>query len=135
MVSIIYVVLFINLQLTKATTLSQTHPSYVPVCPGDTVTFTCTTTTTGNPGYAYWSLDRMSFSRFKSSSNIGDTIQLNPFTLTLTNISDSSNEKLVVSTAAVVNVDYSLNGTSVYCSNTNTNYDNMSTLIVTGSFI
>jgi hypothetical protein len=118
----------ISLQLTKATTLGQTHPSYVPVCPGDTVTFTCTTT-----GQLYWSLNKITAATFTSSSNIGSTSQLlDPFTLTLTNKSGPSNQ-ILESTAIAVNVNYSLNGMSIYCSNNIFNFAAMSALItVTG---
>ena len=50
--------------------LIQSSPSYTPVCPGDTVIFTCTTSTTGQ---LFWSLNSQGTGEigYSTGSSIG----------------------------------------------------------------
>ena len=95
--------------------LIQSSPSYTPVCPGDTVIFTCNSTTR-----IRWSLNS------DGSNNVGYTaqfsmlgtqLQLGIFTLNLT-----SKTPNLTSTATVHNVTISQTGTDIYCSSDSNNY-------------
>ena len=89
--------------------LIQSSPSYTPVCPGDTVIFTCSSTI----GEVAWSLNS------DGTNNIGYTTmqqtnissQHGIFTLVLTSKSPN-----FISTATVHNVAISQTGTDIYCS-------------------
>jgi hypothetical protein len=121
---LVSVVVVIN--VGSATTLSQTDPSYVPVCPGDIVTFTCTTTT----GAVAWSINvgmEESVDRiFNTDAAIGSSQSAYPYTYTLVNRTGSN----VESTATVTNVSYSLTGSIISCSDDGMNYNDMVTLTV-----
>ena len=62
--------------------LIQSSPSYTPVCPGDTVIFTCSSTT----GYVYWSLDSDGTNNrgYLSITTLGIIQHLGIFTFNLT---------------------------------------------------
>ena len=89
--------------------LIQSSPSYTPVCPGDTVIFTCSSTTGG----LYWALDSGGgYSRgYLSISTIGTIQHLGIFTFNLTSKSPN-----LTSTATVHSVTISQTGTDIYCS-------------------
>ena len=90
--------------------LIQSSPSYTPVCPGDTVIFTCSSTT----GYVYWSLNSNgdgSLGYAAQFSMLGTPLQLGIFTLNLTSKSPN-----LTSTATVHNVTISQTGIDIYCS-------------------
>ena len=88
--------------------LIQSSPSYTPVCPGDTVIFTCSSTT----GYVYWSLDSEGTNNSKYYYTWHHVIQhLGIFTFNLTSKSPN-----LTSTATVHNVTISQTGTDIYCS-------------------
>jgi hypothetical protein len=121
---LVSVVVVIN--VGSATTLSQTDPSYVPVCPGDTVIFTCTTTT----GAVAWTIDlgmgASAARSFDSNAAIGSTEHVYPYTYTLVNRTGND----VESTVTVTDVTYSLTGTIIFCSDDGMNYNDMVTLTV-----
>ena len=90
--------------------LIQSSPSYTPVCPGDTVIFTCSSTT----GYVYWSLNSNgtnSRGYVVNISTVGIIQHLGIFTFNLTSKSPN-----LTSTATVHNVTISQTGTDIYCS-------------------
>ena len=90
--------------------LIQSSPSYTPVCPGDTVIFTCSSTTGG----LYWSLDSGGGDNrayLSISATIGFIQHLGIFTFNLTSKSPN-----LISTSTVHNVTISQNGTDIYCS-------------------
>ena len=66
--------------------LIQSSPSYTPVCPGDTVIFTCTTSTTGQ---LFWSLNTQGTGEigYSTGSSTGFDQTLDIFILNLINIS------------------------------------------------
>ena len=94
--------------------LIQSSPSYTPVCPGDTVIFTCTTSTTGQ---LFWSLNSQ-VTGYTTGSSIGFDQTLDIFTLNLTNISGFT----LTSTATVHSVTISQTDTDIYCSADGNNY-------------
>ena len=89
--------------------LIQSSPSYTPVCPGDTVIFTCSSTT----GEIYWALDSGGGDNraYLSSTTLGIIQHLGIFTFNLT----SKNPNLT-STATVHSVTISQTSTDIYCS-------------------
>ena len=89
--------------------LIQSSPSYTPVCPGDTVIFTCSSTS----GLLYWSLNSGGGDNrgYLSSSTLGIIQHLGIFTFNLTGKSPN-----LTSTATVHNVTISQTGTDIYCS-------------------
>ena len=89
--------------------LIQSSPSYTPVCPGDTVIFTCSSTT----GYVYWSLDSDGTNNrgYLSITTLGIIQHLGIFTFNLTSKSPN-----LTSTATVHSVTISQTGTDIYCS-------------------
>ena len=94
--------------------LSQSSPSYTPVCPGDTVIFTCSSTT----GEVNWALDSNGVVNigYSSSTPIGFDQQLGIFALNLTSKSPN-----LTSTATVHSVTISQTGTDIYCSGNGVN--------------
>ena len=96
--------------------LIQSSPSYTPVCPGDTVIFTCSSTT----GEVNWALDSQGTGQigYSADSSIGFDRTLDIFTLNLTNISGFT----LTSTATVHNVTISQTGTDIYCSADSNDY-------------
>ena len=104
--------------------LIQSSPSYTPVCPGDTVIFTCSSTT----GRVNWALDSAgSINRgYRNESTLGFPQQLGIFTFNLT-----SKTPNLTSTATVHNVTINQTGTDIYCSLNAMNYNEMDTLNVT----
>ena len=105
--------------------LIQSSPSYTPVCPGDTVIFTCSSTT----GRVTWALD----SNGNSNSGYTDSDQLDaPPTQLGIFIVDlvSANGSNFTSTATVHSVTISQTGTDIYCSVEFGNYNQMDTLNV-----
>ena len=90
--------------------LIQSSPSYAPVCPGDTVIFTCSSTT----GQVAWAFDSIgSNSRgYLSIAALGNIQHLGIFTFNLT-IKSGPN---LTSTATVHNVTISQTSTDIYCS-------------------
>ena len=90
--------------------LIQSSPSYTPVCPGDTVIFTCSLTT----GQLNWALNSQgtgSMGYTAQFSILGTPQQLGIFALNLTSKSPN-----LTSTATVHNVTISQTGTDIYCS-------------------
>ena len=87
--------------------LYQSSPSYTPVCPGDTVIFTCSLTTGG----LYWSNGNVTKGYLSIAATLGTMQHLGIFTLNL--ISKSPN---LTSTATVHSVTISQTGTDIYCS-------------------
>ena len=90
--------------------LIQSSPSYTPVCPGDTVIFTCSSTATG----IYWSLNSVGNGikgYLNATATLGTIEQLGIFTFNLTSKSPN-----LTSTATVHNVTISQTGTDIYCS-------------------
>ena len=104
--------------------LIQSSPSYTPVCPGDTVIFTCSSTT----GRVSWALNS------DGTNNIGYTTmqqtnipsQLGIFTLVLVSISGDN----LTSTATVHSVTINQTGTDIYCAIEIGNFNQMDTLSV-----
>ena len=97
--------------------LIQSSPSYTPVCPGDTVIFTCSSTT----GEIAWSLDSTGSSSrgyLNITATIGDIQHLEIFTFNLT-----SKTPNLTSTATVHNVTISQTGTDIYCSSDAFNFN------------
>ena len=118
----LFVLLFILLGL-----LYQSSPSYSPVCPGDTVVFTCIT----NTGYIFWAdnSDGTGALGYTSSNAIGQPPrQLGIFKIALTSV----NGIMFVSTATVDNVTHSQSSSNIYCSADAMNYNDMDTLTVRG---
>ena len=97
--------------------LIQSSPSYTPVCPGDTVIFTCTTSTTGDVA---WSLDSGGGDsrEYLNTAAVGTLQQLGIFTFNLTSKSPN-----LTSTATVHNVTISQTGTDIYCSSDPVNFN------------
>ena len=107
--------------------LYQSSPTYFPVCPGDTVVFTCTT----NTGFVSWAdnSDGTGALGYTSSNAIGQPPrQLGIFKLALTNVNGS----MFVSTATVDNVTYSQSSSNIYCSADAINFNDMDRLTIRG---
>ena len=100
----------------------QSSLSYTPVCPGDTVIFTCSSTN----GLLYWGLD----SQGTGSTGYTTAIQHN-YTILVLNfiyvLINKSGQNLT-STATVHNVTNSLRGTTIYYSVDAVIYDEMATI-------
>ena len=105
---LILAAVLILLQWQYSTSI-QSSPSYTPVCPGDTVIFTCSSTTGG----LYWSLDSLGTNSrgYLSITTLGIIQHLGIFTFNLTSKSPN-----LTSTATVHNVNISQTGTDIYCS-------------------
>ena len=103
--------------------LIQSYPSYTSVCPGDTVIFTCSSTT----GEDNWALDTNGVVNigYSNSTPIGFPQQLGIFALNLT-----SKSRNLTSTATVHNITISQTGTDIYCSSDGINYNEGDTLNV-----
>ena len=109
MAHLILAAVLILLQWQCSTSI-QSSPSYTPVCPGDTVIFTCSSTTGG----LYWSLNsvgNVTKGYLSIASTIGDIQHLGIFTFNLTSKSPN-----LTSTATVHSVTISQTGTDIYCS-------------------
>ena len=104
--------------------LYQSSPSYSPVCPGDTVVFTCNT----NTGVVSWADNSDGTGSIGFSSNaIGQPPrQIGIFKVALISV----NGMMFVSTATVDNVTHSQSSSNIYCSADTINYNEMETLTV-----
>ena len=99
---------FINYFVSSAhTVLNQTSPLYSPVCPGDTVVFTCVAS--GADRSVVWKGDK---GIPRTVDNITQSLVVDSFTINVIEINDTT----IVSTATVQTVTLQLNGASVSCS-------------------
>ena len=105
--------------------LIQSSPSYTPVCPGDTVIFTCSSTT-GRVSWALNSDGTNSIGYTNSDQLDAPPTQLGIFTVDLV----SANGSNFTSTATVHNVTISQTGTDIYCAIEIGNFNQMDTLNV-----
>ena len=107
--------------------LYQSSPSYSPVCPGDTVVFTCTT----NTGFVSWADN--SDGNGKNGYNKANAIEQPPKQLGIFKLAlISVNGSMFVSTATVDNVTYSQSSSNIYCSTDGMNFNDMDTLTIRG---
>ena len=105
--------------------LYQSSLSYSPVCPGDTVVFTCTTKT----GFVSWTdnFNRAGKIGCNSANSIGKPPrQIEIFKIALISV----NGMMFVSTATIDNVTYSQTSSNIYCSADGINFNDMDTLTV-----
>ena len=104
--------LFIHHCVSTAS-LTQTTPSYTPVCPGDRLVFTCVVT--GSGGAVVWRRDNGVILRY------GQPIPPFPdFNLNITSYNTITTE--LVSTATSESVTIQLDGSIIGCSNDGLNY-------------
>ena len=108
MAHLILAAVLILLQWQYSTSI-QSSPLYTPVCPGDTVIFTCSS----NTGGLYWSLDSAGTNSrgYLSITTLGIIQHLGIFTFNLT-----SKIPNLTSTATVHSVTISQTATDIYCS-------------------
>ena len=97
-----------NYRLLTAAVLTQTAPSYIPVCPGDRLVVTCVTNGTS---FTYW--------RYNSTTTSARIDAYGAFShgvlvLSATNISGTT----ITSTGTIESVTVSMNGTMIDCSPT-----------------
>ena len=96
--------------LSSAATLTQTSPSYTPVCPNDRLVLTCVASGTGN---TFWRNESTGHSTLLNN-NIRSAVSSDGLIiLNVTSIVGNT----VTSTGAIQSVDVSMNGTMVSCSN------------------
>ena len=96
--------------LSSAATLTQTSPSYTPLCPKDRLVLTCTTTTTGN---TYWKYSAETGTGTKLHNAVSAVTNLNVLILNVTSIMGNT----VTSTGTIQSVNVSMNGTMASCLN------------------
>ena len=101
-----YQMLAVLILLIIVVSFVSPNPSYSPVCPGDTVVFTCIASGTGS---TFWRVKGGVAHRLHSGNEY-DVID--SFTLNVIEINGTT----VVSTATVQTVTLQLNGASISCS-------------------
>ena len=95
--------------------MTQTSPSYTPVCPGDRLVLTCVASGTGNTFWKHSSTDTAI--RLNQNTRSATTGIDNVLVLGVTDIADNT----VTSTGTIETVDISLNGTMISCTATLSN--------------